>query len=40
VASSIEDGLSQARAAITSGAALAKVEQFVNITQQLAAESA
>ncbi|MBY0242633.1 MAG: anthranilate phosphoribosyltransferase [Burkholderiaceae bacterium] len=40
VASSIEDGLAKARAAITSGAALAKVEQFVNITQQLAAEAA
>jgi len=40
VASSIEDGLVQARAAITSGAALAKVGQFVSITQKLAAEAA
>ncbi|WP_107981287.1 anthranilate phosphoribosyltransferase [Pseudoduganella sp. UC29_71] len=37
VASSIEDGLAKARAAITSGAALAKVEQFVSVTQQLGA---
>jgi anthranilate phosphoribosyltransferase len=40
VAPSIEDGLAKARAAITSGAALAKVEQFVKVTQQLAAEAA
>lgn len=37
VASSIEDGLAKARAAIISGAALAKVEQFVSVTQQLGA---
>ncbi|HEU4373591.1 MAG TPA: anthranilate phosphoribosyltransferase [Telluria sp.] len=35
VASSIEDGLAKARTAITSGAALAKVDQFVKVTQQL-----
>ncbi len=35
VASSIEDGLAKARAAITSGAAKAKLEQFVTVTQQL-----
>jgi anthranilate phosphoribosyltransferase len=35
VASSIEDGLAKARAAITSGAAKAKLEQFVQVTQQL-----
>ncbi len=40
VAASIEEGLAKARAAITSGAALAKVEQFVNVTQTLAAEAA
>jgi anthranilate phosphoribosyltransferase len=36
VASSIEEGLAKARAAITSGAALAKVEQFVGVTRALA----
>src|SRR5450830_314549 len=35
VATSIEDGLGKARAVIASGAALAKVEQFVNVTRQL-----
>ncbi len=35
VATSIQDGLSKARAAITSGAALAKLEQFVQVTQTL-----
>ncbi len=37
VASSIEDGLAKARLAITSGAAKAKMEQFVQVTQQLGA---
>jgi len=37
VAGSIEDGLAKARAAITSGAARAKLEQFVQVTQQLGA---
>jgi len=35
VASSIEDGLTRARAAIASGAALAKLDQFVGVTRQL-----
>ena len=35
VASSIEDGLARARIAVSSGAALAKLEQFVQVTQQL-----
>jgi anthranilate phosphoribosyltransferase len=35
VAASIEDGLAKARAAITSGAARAKLDQFVQVTQQL-----
>ncbi|WLI89635.1 anthranilate phosphoribosyltransferase [Massilia sp. R2A-15] len=35
VASSIEDGLAKARAAIQSGAARAKLAQFVQVTQQL-----
>src|SRR5476649_2559444 len=35
VATSIADGLERARAAITSGAALRKVEQFVQVTQSL-----
>jgi anthranilate phosphoribosyltransferase len=35
VADSIEDGLKRARAAITSGAALRKIEQFVEVTQTL-----
>ncbi|MES2760329.1 MAG: anthranilate phosphoribosyltransferase [Pseudomonadota bacterium] len=35
VAASIEDGLAMARTAITSGAARAKLEQFVQVTQQL-----
>src|SRR3954471_23131676 len=35
VASSIEDGLARARAAITSGDALKKIEQFVQVTQSL-----
>ena len=37
VAASIEDGLQKARAAIASGAALAKLDQFVGVTRQLAA---
>ncbi len=37
VAASIEEGLGKARQAIASGAALAKVEQFVQVTQQLGA---
>ena len=36
VATSIEVGLSKARAAIASGAARAKLDQFVRVTQQLA----
>jgi anthranilate phosphoribosyltransferase len=39
VASSIEDGLSKARAAVESGAARAKLEQFVQVTQQLGASA-
>jgi anthranilate phosphoribosyltransferase len=35
VAGSIEDGLKRAREAITSGAALRKIEQFVDVTQVL-----
>ena len=35
VASSIEDGLAKARATIQSGAAKAKLDQFVQVTQQL-----
>ena len=35
VAASIEEGLAKARAAVESGAALAKVEQFVRVTQTL-----
>jgi anthranilate phosphoribosyltransferase len=35
VASSIEEGLAKARAAITSGAARARVDQFVQVTRQL-----
>ena len=38
VAASIEDGLVKARAAIASGAAKAKIEQFVQGTQQLGAK--
>jgi anthranilate phosphoribosyltransferase len=37
VASSIEDGLAKARAAVASGAARAKLDQFVQVTQQLGA---
>jgi anthranilate phosphoribosyltransferase len=37
VAPSIEEGLAKARAAIASGAAIGKVEQFVRITRQLGA---
>jgi len=37
VASSIEDGLARARTAVSSGAAIAKLEQFVRVTQQLGA---
>jgi anthranilate phosphoribosyltransferase len=35
VASSIEDGLARARTAIQSGAARAKLDQFVQVTRQL-----
>jgi anthranilate phosphoribosyltransferase len=35
VAGSIEDGLARARKAITSGAAVAKMKQFIEVTQQL-----
>jgi anthranilate phosphoribosyltransferase len=38
VASSIEDGLARARAAVSSGAAVAKLEQFVRVTQELGKE--
>jgi anthranilate phosphoribosyltransferase len=37
IASSIEEGLQKARAAIASGAALAKLDQFVGVTRQLGA---
>jgi anthranilate phosphoribosyltransferase len=37
VAPSIQEGLVKARAAIASGAARAKLEQFVQVTQQLGA---
>ena len=37
VCASIEDGLAKARETIASGAALAKLEQFVNVTRQLGA---
>jgi anthranilate phosphoribosyltransferase len=37
VAASIEDGIVKARVAITSGAALAKIDQFVQVTQRLGA---
>ncbi len=37
IATSIEDGLTKARTAITSGAAKAKLEQFVQVTQSLGA---
>jgi anthranilate phosphoribosyltransferase len=37
VASSVGEGLQKARAAIASGAALAKLEQFVSVTRQLGA---
>jgi anthranilate phosphoribosyltransferase len=37
VATSIEDGLQRARTAIASGAALAKLDQFVSVTRQLGA---
>ena len=37
VASSIGDGLTKARSAIESGAAVAKVKQFIEVTQQLGA---
>jgi anthranilate phosphoribosyltransferase len=39
VAPSIEDGLAKARAAIASGAALGKLEQFVQVTRQLGANN-
>ena len=38
VATSIEDGLARARAAVSSGAAVAKLEQFVRVTQELGRE--
>ena len=38
VASSIEDGLARARTAVSSGAAVAKLEQFVRVTQELGRE--
>ncbi|MES2316988.1 MAG: anthranilate phosphoribosyltransferase [Pseudomonadota bacterium] len=37
VAASIEDGLKKARSAIESGAAVAKMKQFIEVTQQLGA---
>jgi anthranilate phosphoribosyltransferase len=37
VAASIEEGLQKARAAIASGAALSKLDQFVSVTRQLGA---
>jgi anthranilate phosphoribosyltransferase len=39
IASSIADGVARAREAIASGAARAKVDQFVQVTQQLAAHN-
>ena len=39
IASSIADGVTRAREAIASGAARAKVDQFVQVTQQLAAHN-
>jgi anthranilate phosphoribosyltransferase len=39
VAASIEDGLAKAKAAIASGAARAKLAQFVRVTRQLAGVS-
>jgi anthranilate phosphoribosyltransferase len=39
VVSSIEEGLAKARATIASGAALAKLEQFVTVTRQLGGHS-
>jgi anthranilate phosphoribosyltransferase len=39
VAASIEEGLQKARAAIASGAALAKLDQFVSVTRQLGASN-
>lgn len=38
VVASIDEGLAKARATIASGAALAKLEQFVNVTRQLGAK--
>ncbi|SFG22795.1 anthranilate phosphoribosyltransferase [Duganella sp. CF458] len=38
IASSIEDGLARARTAVSSGAAVAKLEQFVRVTQELGRE--
>jgi len=38
VAASIEDGLAKARYTIASGAAMAKLEQFVAVTRQLGAQ--
>ncbi|MEW6024625.1 MAG: anthranilate phosphoribosyltransferase [Pseudomonadota bacterium] len=39
VCASIEEGLAKARETIASGAALAKLEQFVNVTRQLGAKA-
>jgi anthranilate phosphoribosyltransferase len=39
VCASIEEGLAKARTAITSGAARAKLEQFVEVTRQLGANN-
>ena len=39
VALTIEEGIALSRDAITSGAALAKLEQFVGVTRSLAAKS-
>jgi anthranilate phosphoribosyltransferase len=39
VSASIEEGLAKARATIESGAALAKLEQFVQVTRQLGANN-
>jgi anthranilate phosphoribosyltransferase len=39
VSASIEEGLAKARATIASGAAMAKLEQFVQVTRQLGANN-
>jgi anthranilate phosphoribosyltransferase len=38
VVGSIRDGVARARAVVSSGAALAKMEEFVGVTRQLAGE--